>query len=67
MESLGPKVYAFIILVSITKSLSVGFVLMYTPTCDVQKCPFPGSLNTKCVIMKGFKPLLNTFPGLGSF
>lgn len=47
MESLGPKVYAFIILVSITKSLSVGFVLMYTPTCDVQKCPFPGSLNNK--------------------
>lgn len=47
MESLGPRVYAFVILIGIIESPLAGLVPTYTPTGDVQECPFPGSLNNK--------------------
>ena len=54
METLGPRVYAFVILIGITKTLSVGLVPTYTPTGDVQECPFPGSIKNKACYNERF-------------
>lgn len=46
-ESLGPRVYTFVILIDTAKSPSKSLETIYFPTGDVWQCPFPYGLDNK--------------------
>jgi hypothetical protein len=46
-ESLGPRVYTFVILIDTAKSPSASLATIYSPTGDVWECPFSYCLDNK--------------------
>lgn len=58
MDSLGSRVYAFVILIDITKFLSAGFVSVHTPTDGVCECPTVQSLSNKVHYSERFLVLI---------
>lgn len=58
METLGPTVCACVILTDTTKSPSVEFVPIHTPTGNVRECPFSHNLNNQVGYNKRFLILI---------
>lgn len=58
MESLGARVYAFVIVTDIAKSPSIRLVPIYSPTGDVWEWPFAHSLNNEVCYNERFLILI---------